>query len=1244
VEYSVALFGFTMTDQYVYVRDKKYQWVPALLIDQTKTEATVSVAQYNNETEITGDNDHCNNTTKLTVKLKDYPNKALPLQNLVNGQVKQVADMIDLSFLHEAAILYNIKTRHIKSMPYTRTGDIVIAVNPYQWFPTLYTEENCTRYSRALVWEANKKDYDPRQDLPPHVYETSALAYKGLSLGGIHQSILVSGESGAGKTETVKICMNHLASVVQQEHNQDGDMSQDQKVVARVLESNPLLEAFGNAKTPRNDNSSRFGKYIQLQFDRGAHSSSHLTLLGSECQVYLLEKNRVVRHEDEERTFHIFYQLLAAPDSVKAKFWKKLKGTNYSSFVYVGDTDTTSIEGVSDADQFQHTVNSLEIIDIDGELLQSLMQAICVVLQLGNIVFGPHPKDSDHSVIISKGELTDLADLMGIPLDKLEITLTQRIVKVQKEETMVPLSPEAAKDSTDALAKQIYDRVFLWLVRNINQATTAGDEEDRFGMIGLLDIFGFESFPVNSFEQLCINYANEQLQQKFTKDVFVSVFEEYKEEDISLDEITYDDNTHVLDLIQNRTGLLAMLNEECIRPNGSDYGFVNKALHANKGSPALIIPRIVHSNVEFGIRHYAGNVMYDATDFVAKNQDTLPSDLMECACTSTNEIIAKHLSVVGAPTSTKRREVPSRKASNLVAPTAWSKYKDQLNRLMVDLHQTQSRYIRCVKPNGVKKPRIMEHEMTLQQLRSSGVISAVTLARSAFPNRLEHVLILDRFYPLWPPCKKCSTKSDAVTHQKESEILLTYALKAMESDGVMAFVIGNHRAYFRAGALEFLEAARLKGMEGPATIIQSLVRGYLARRLAYKLRHKTELAQLDFRNEKAKVIQCAGRSYVARKFTKKLRKEAKSKVKKKKEEKRRQRAAVKMQCAVRVFLSSKQREKRYVQYIKDQAKLLKKQKKLKKLDTAATVIQKHMRGAYIRIRYTKVLEKSKERARLKEKIEKIKKKTAKAEKTRKKELGKVKHGIDDERAGREAWEESILAATNEAAQTETAKLVELVQGEHRKLQIKTKTLDGMIKPLKKNFEVLMEENQELRDEFAEIHKKNEAMKAANTEVIERRNTAEQKTKELKEELKSVSNKFMPIAHGRLDFQKALKEILELLEKRCKNDQLIEDVTMLAYQCQAEANTLQAGADAAKEFDLACSPKKGRKSLGGSFSMIAVPKTTPPAKSKSAKSRRRTVQGSLSGLSGLLTPELAPGEKTERRNTSFDAESKSKSKK
>jgi myosin V len=366
------------------------------------------------------------------------------------------------------------------------------------------------------------------------------------------------------KTETVKIAMNHIASV-QKGPASKGSGDKLDPVVQRVVDSNPLLEAFGNAKTRRNDNSSRFGKYLQLQFDNsqaalmsyGDKSESKCKLAGSKCEVYLLEKNRVTVHDSEERTFHIFYQLLAADSKSKNMIWPKLSSSDNSSFKYVGHTNTTSIEGQTDAQHFGHTVRVLEEIGIKGDKLVEMMRAICAVMQSGNLTFGP--KGDDGSVITAKKELNDLADLMGVGENDLTLAFTERTMKTRTEEYKVPLKPDVAKDACDALAKEIYGNIFLWLVKEINAATCAEDNYKNgtvssFGTIGLLDIFGFESFAVNRFEQLCINYANEKLQQKFTEDIFRSVQEEYEEEGIELAEIWYDDNTDVLDLIEGRTG------------------------------------------------------------------------------------------------------------------------------------------------------------------------------------------------------------------------------------------------------------------------------------------------------------------------------------------------------------------------------------------------------------------------------------------------------------------------------------------------------------------------------------------------------------------------------------------------------------------------------------------------------------------------------------------------------------------
>ena len=524
----------------------------------------------------------------------------------------------------------------------------MIAVNPYQWLTDIYTEKVQARYSRKLVWELS--DVDPRKSLAPHVYESSALAYKGLAVDNTSQSILVSGESGAGKTETVKICMNHIASV---QKGPDALKSKTtNKVVQRVVESNPLLEAFGNAKTRRNDNSSRFGKYIQLQFDRDDSDTigkrvPTTTLAGSKCEVYLLEKTRVCTHDESERTYHVFYQILAAKDSDKAEIHPSLKGKSNRDFKYVGKCEPIKIEGMTDAEHYYATKDALNLIDVKDEKFMTLMRAISIVMQLGNLTFGPVAGDHDKSQITSKGEMEVFCDMFGVKVNEMSKSLTERRMITRGELFEVPLKPTEAKDSCDAFAKEIYSKIFLWLVREINAATCAednytGERRSNFATIGLLDIFGFESFPVNGFEQLCINYANEKLQQKFTKDIFQTVMEEYKFEGISLNDIEYDDNTDVLDLIEGRSGLLAVLNEECVRPKGNDKEFVYKARQGNKSSSCLIDDKLL-GPMDFGIHHYAGKVTYFAEGFVTRNQDTLASDLHDTAKKCKNDIIANHL-------------------------------------------------------------------------------------------------------------------------------------------------------------------------------------------------------------------------------------------------------------------------------------------------------------------------------------------------------------------------------------------------------------------------------------------------------------------------------------------------------------------------------------------------------------------------------------------------------------------------
>jgi myosin-5 len=1035
-----------------------------------------------------------------------------------------------------------LKARHVKALPYTRTGDIIIAVNPYQWLTDLYTEKQRNHYSEKLVWESS--DVDPRRAVEPHVYETSSLCYKGLAIDGVNQSILVSGESGAGKTETVKICMNHIASV---QAGPGGD-SEENIVVKRVVESNPLLEGFGNAKTRRNDNSSRFGKYLQLQFDRKEHGNPVGTrvpptkLAGSKCEVYLLEKSRIVAHDAKEGTYHIFYQLCAAKDEDKAKIWSELKGKTTKNFKYVGDNSGRKIDGMSDGEHYYATCEALNLIGVEGDKLLTLFRAICAVMQLGNLNFGPKFGDTERSSISNPSELDSLADLVGIPEKELENAFTERAMVTRGETFKVQLKPDAAKENCDAFAKEIYAKVFLWLVREINAATCAednytGDRSSDFGTIGLLDIFGFESFPVNGFEQLCINYANEKLQQKFTKDIFQAVQEEYKFEGIALKDIKYDDNTDVLDLIEGRGGLLSILNEECVRPKGSDREFVYKAKNANKGSSCLINDKLM-GPMDFGIHHYAGKVVYYADGFLSRNVDTISPDLIAAAKKSSNDIIANHLqndAMMNGSAATPQVAVstgPRRGKSNIASDTVWTKFRTQLNSLMKMLNETQSRYVRCVKPNTLKKPLVMQHMTTVEQLRCAGVVAAVTISRSAFPNRLDHRACLERFKLLQGKGKK-----DKGDPKEEVTKLLSHVLKPLEGDdGQPPFVVGKTRVYFRAGTLEFLEAERVKGWDKWALDVQRATRGWL-------IRKKTSGLRMSRKAPKAVRIQSMMRIFLAKKDLKRRKKLNKHR---KKLEKRRNKAAAKIQATARMYLW----RPKFKALVKEKRERDGLKNKVKELEAAV---------------------KEAEKARIRE----VEEARAQAEEEMEAYRLKVKQDMenDKEKQKRTAQQQSLIE--------ESGKIIEYLRKENMKLRNQNETLRKDFKSLKENNARLMEANASAGASFSALNDHAKQLNLTNAKLIRNVEAYKGQLEKLKDDLKTRQAYYLAEAEARLAYQKTMAQIVGSIQDKCRDAQLVEDVVIMALECEAEAKSERAALEAATHKNKSSSASKGTASTSKS---------------------------------------------------------------
>lgn len=1016
----------------------------------------------------------------------------------------------------------------MKGKPYTRTGDIVIAVNPFQWFTEIYTEAMRTKYSNRLVW-TDSGEKDARVGLDPHVYESSALSYKGLAFGGVDQSILVSGESGAGKTETVKIAMNHMASVQRGPVSGGGGDKFEDPVVTRVIQSNPLLETFGNAKTTRNDNSSRFGKYTQLQFDvtnRNTNmidrSRSTCLLAGSKCEAYLLEKNRVTGHESAERTYHVFYQILAAPDAQKRGFWDKLGGTNFDSFKYVGNTDTLKIEKRTDAQWFEGTCETLELIKLGGDKLKTLMRSIIAVMQCGNLTFGAAGGDADKSECTSKKELADLAELIGCDNDYLNLSFTERTMKTRNETYKVPLNAVSAKNGCDAFAKEVYGKLFLWLVEGINEATKAENNYSKdcpeYGIIGLLDIFGFESFVINRFEQLCINYANEKLQQKFTEDIFRSVQAEYEAEGIELAEITYDDNTDVLDLIEGRTGLCAMLNEECVRPKGSDEAFVQKALGANKKSPAMLVNNL--DRMSFGIHHFAGKVMYSAEFFVERNQDTLPTDLEELMFKSTNFIIAHK-----PPEPVSTSKAPKRQKSNIVGSTIWTKYKSQLAKLMGDLRKTQSRYIRCLKPNRAKVPVIMEHIGTVEQLRCAGVVAAVTITRSAFPNRMDNSVARYRFNTMWNKVKFPTTKesgdSPAVGLAKDCDALFTCALLSKAEGDKKAFVVGKTRTYFRAGALEYLESNRSAGMDGQAKQIQAMVRGMLARKKFGDLRGKkdkdAEAARLA--EEERLAAEKAARQKAA---DDKLKAERAEMARKKRE------AAEKARIEAEKKAEAERKAREKAERDAKEKEEKEKQKQVKKMQKEVAKLKEDVE--------TKVKENEKKVKKVEEKLQTVEK-----------ERDTYQNKYEDQMREAAKIDLGEIAAMQKKV-AESEKIVAYLKKDNEKTRNRTRDMEADIEELKETNQRLVEASASAGASLDSLEKQRARIEDHNNKLEDNLGKYTDQNKQLKRDLDNRQAYFTAEKKIKEDYEKAMEKVVEMMEDKCDDSALVEKVMTAQLTC------------------------------------------------------------------------------------------------
>ncbi|XP_048725644.1 unconventional myosin-Ib isoform X4 [Caretta caretta] len=705
-----------------------------------------------------------------------------------------VGDMVLLEPLSEDSFINNLKKRFDHSEIYTYIGSVVVSINPYRSLP-IYSPEKVEEYRNRNFYE-----------LSPHIFALSDEAYRSLRDQDKDQCILITGESGAGKTEASKLVMSYVAAVC-------GKGAEVNQVKEQLLQSNPVLEAFGNAKTVRNDNSSRFGKYMDIEFDFKGDP------LGGVISNYLLEKSRVVKQPRGERNFHIFYQILSgASDDLlnKLKLERDFSRYNYLSL------DSARVNGVDDAVNFRTVRNAMQIVGFMDHETQSILEVVAAVLKLGNIEFKPESRVNglDESKIKDKNELKEICELIGIDQSVLERAFSFRTVEAKQEKVSTTLNVAQAYYARDALAKNLYSRLFSWLVTRINESIKA-QTKVRKKVMGVLDIYGFEIFEDNSFEQFIINYCNEKLQQIFIELTLKEEQEEYIREDIEWTHIEYFNNAIICDLIENnQTGILAMLDEECLRPGTvTDDTFLEKlnqicATHQHfesrmsKCSRFLNDTSLPHSC--FRIQHYAGKVMYQVEGFVDKNNDLLYRDLSQ-AMWKANHSLIKALFPEGNPAKINLKR----------PPTAGSQFKASVATLMKNLQTKNPNYIRCIKPNDKKAAHIFNEALVCHQVRYLGLLENVRVRRAGYAFRQPYELCLERYKMLckqtWPHWRGPARAGVEVLFN-ELEIP-----EEEYSFGRSKIFIRNPRTLFK------LEDLRKQRLEDLATLIQKIYRGWKCR-------------------------------------------------------------------------------------------------------------------------------------------------------------------------------------------------------------------------------------------------------------------------------------------------------------------------------------------------------------------------------------------------------------------------------
>ncbi|XP_051985602.1 myosin heavy chain, fast skeletal muscle [Xyrauchen texanus] len=727
----------------------------------------------------------------------------------------KIEDMAMMTHLNEPAVLYNLKERYAAWMIYTYSGLFCVTVNPYKWLPV---------YDAAVVSAYRGKK---RIEAPPHIFSISDNAYQFMLTDRENQSILITGESGAGKTVNTKRVIQYFATIAVSGQKKPEHVPGKMKgsLEDQIIAANPLLEAYGNAKTVRNDNSSRFGKFIRIHF------ASTGKLASADIETYLLEKSRVTYQLSAERSYHIFYQLCTGhkPELLEAL----LITTNPYDYPMISHGEIT-VKSINDVEEFIATDTAIDILGFSAEEKIGIYKLTGAVMHHGNMKF--KQKQREEQAEPDGNEVADkIAYLIGINSADMLKALCFPRVKVGNEYVTKGQTVPQVYNSAMALCKSIYEKMFLWMVVRINEMLDT--KQPRQFFIGVLDIAGFEIFDYNSLEQLCINFTNEKLQQFFNHHMFVLEQEEYKKEGIQWEFIDFGmDLAACIELIEKPMGIFSILEEECMFPKATDATFKNKLYDQHLGKTASFQkPKPVKGKPEahFSLVHYAGTVDYNISGWLDKNKDPLNDSVVQLYQKSSVKLLA-HLYVSHASTEADGGGAGKKggKKKGGSFQTVSAMFRENLGKLMTNLRSTHPHFVRCLIPNESKTPGLMENFLVIHQLRCNGVLEGIRICRKGFPSRILYGDFKQRYKVL---NASVIPEGQFIDNKKASEKLLT----SIDVDHTQ-YKFGHTKVFFKSGLLGLLEEMRDEKLAILVTMTQALCKGFLMRREFIKMMERRE--------------------------------------------------------------------------------------------------------------------------------------------------------------------------------------------------------------------------------------------------------------------------------------------------------------------------------------------------------------------------------------------------------------------